>query len=153
MNTNALFRNNVKLVIAKRFVFEARANIYAAYLRESGIKCFISNSATGTLIPFVEGGFLLHVSENDLEDALELIREMDENAALPVEEDYHDADISDIEYAREVNEYEQKVRRGNGKYAVWFFLAALIFLSAYLALSHKTPKTGLLYNNHPASLN
>ncbi len=150
MNTNALFRNNVKLVIAKRFVFEARANIYAAYLREAGIKCFISNSATGTLIPFADGGFLLHVSENDLDEALELIREMDLNASVPVEEDFRDATLSDIEYAREVHEYERKMERGYGKYAVWAFLAAIILLSAYLAWGHKSSRTGMLITDHPA---
>ena len=151
MRTNALFRNNVKLVIVKRFVFEARANIYAAYLREAGIKCFISNSATGTLIPFVDGGFLLHVSERDLDDALELIQELDRNAVAPPEEDFRDADLSDIEYAREVNEYERNLKRGYGKYTVWAFIIAILLLSTYLALGRKTLKTGMLSPIHTST--
>ena len=144
MDTNALFRNNIKLVIVKRFVFEARANIYAAYLREAGIKCFISNSTTGTLIPFVNGGFLLHVSENDLDEAMVLIGELDKNEAAPKDEDYRDADISDIEYAKGVHEYERKLQRGYGKYTIWAILVAILLLGAYLALHRANNSTGMM---------
>jgi hypothetical protein len=137
MAAETTFRNNVKLIIIRRFAHAAKANIYAAYLRESGVECFISNSNTGTLIPFVEGGypFLLHIAETDREEALELLNELDQKASTRIDEDYRDADFSDIEYEKALTDYEKRIDRGSGRYFVWALLLAALAIAFAFALN------------------
>lgn len=145
MNDDTTFRPNVKLIIAKRFVMEAKANIYAAFLRDHGINCFISNTNAGTLIPFVDGGFgfLLHIAETDKEEALLLLQQLDEQSETRVDEDFRDADFSDIEYEKSISEYEDRVKRGSGKFLVWLFIIlALILAAIFTILSRDKPTSG-----------
>ena len=136
MSAETTFRNNVKLIIIRRFAHAAKANIYAAFLRENGVECFISNTNTGTLIPFVEGGFpfLMHIAESDKEDALELLSELDQKASTRIDEDYRDADYSDIEYEKAVTDYEKRLDRGSGRYFVWAIILAALAIAFFLAI-------------------
>ena len=145
MNDNATFRPNVKLIIARRFVMEAKANIYAAFLRENGVNCFISNTNAGTIIPFVDSGygFLLHIAETDAEHAFELLKQLDEQSETRVDEDFSEADFSDIEYEKAISDYEDRVNRGSGKLLVWLFIAlALLFAAIFSFLSRSKPPAG-----------
>jgi hypothetical protein len=137
MSAETTFRPNVKLIIIRRFAHAAKANIYAAYLRENGVDCFISNSNTGTLIPFVEGGypFLMHIAETDREEAVELLKELDEKASTRVDGDFRDADYSDIAYEKAITDYENRINRGSGKYLIWALLFAALAIASYFAFS------------------
>lgn len=137
MAAETTFRPNVKLIIIRRFAHAAKANIYAAYLRESGVDCFISNSNTGTLIPFVEGGypFLMHIAETDREEAIELLKELDDKASTRVDGDFRDADYSDIAYEKAITDYENRINRGSGKYLIWALLLAALAIAAYVAIT------------------
>ena len=129
------FRENVKVVILRRFIYSARANIYSARLKEHGIPCFISNINTSTLIPFGEGGILLHVRENDLEAAHALLEELDKLEKTPPDIDYRDADLQDIAYEKAVFERDQRIKQASGN-IFWIILVAVIFLALiYSALN------------------
>ena len=133
MNTGSSFRENIKLIIVRRFFNEAKANIYAAYLRGEGVNCFISNSTTGTLLPFVNGGFLLHIAEGDLEETNDILKELDKNAASRVDEDFHDADLADIAYEKAISDYDRRLEKGGGRTLVIFLIVLTLILSALFA--------------------
>ncbi|MEO1514406.1 MAG: DUF2007 domain-containing protein [Bacteroidota bacterium] len=105
-----LFEAGTKIVVAKYFFFESKARIYAARLNEAGIKSFISNANTISVIPLGEGGIGLHVKEEDLPRALSIIRKMDSMEGKdPTNVSYHDADKEDIAYEQDIS--MQKSRR------------------------------------------
>lgn len=151
MSAEATFRPDVRLIIVRRFAHVAKANIYAAYLRESGINCFISNSNTGTLIPFVDGGFpfLLHIAESDRDEAIELLKELDIKASTRSDDDYRDADFSDIAYEKALTDYENRINRGSGRYFVWGALLLALGIALFMAF-----KSGMKFQNErpPAGL-
>ena len=116
-------------VIAKRLRSEAEAAVYAARLREVGIDSFVSNSHAGTLIPFVNGGFLLHVREEDLERAGEIMSELDQLAQVRVDGDFRDADHGDIAFEKAITDHESWVRSDkNNLIAVGFVLLVIAAL-------------------------
>ena len=100
----------VKVVVARYFYFDSEAYLYAARLRESGIKCFVSNSNTIAAVPLGNGGIGLHVRQNDLPEALRLLKEVD--GQEPLEQDFREADLEDIEYERAINEGRSSVNIG-----------------------------------------
>jgi len=153
MSVETTFRSDVRLIIIRRFAHVVRANVYAAFLRDSGIDCFISNSNTGTLIPFVEGGypFLLHIAETDKEEVIQLLDEMDRKASTRADMDFRDADISDIAYEKSITEYENRINKGSGRYFVWGLLLLALGVACYIAYKNgvryqkeRTP-SGYLY--------
>lgn len=133
MNTDSVFRENLELIIVRRFLNEAKANIYAAYLRQEGVECFISNATTGTLLPFINGGFLLHIAKRDLEEASDLLHKLDKNASTRVDEDYRDADLADIAYEKAVSDHERRIAKGGGRYLAIFLIVLALILSAFFA--------------------
>lgn len=124
------FKKDVKFVIARRFSSEAIASIYAARLEEAGINSFISNSNTGTLIPFISGGIIMHVAESDLAETKQIFTALDEKSNLKVDEDYHDADHDEIEYQRTLHEHESKVSRGDGKVLAVVLIVIILIIVA-----------------------
>lgn len=132
------FRKNVKYVIARRFIAEPIAALYAAKLKSEGVACFISNSNTGTLIPFANGGIILHVPEHEYDDAMEIIRELDSNANRRQEEDFRDADLEDIEYEAAITAYENRLNSGSGRTIAWLFILITLALGAYFAVIRAT---------------
>ena len=123
----------MRVVILRRFVHEGQANIYAARLHEAGIDTFISNATTGGMLPFIPGGFVMHVAETNYEDALEIIEKMDDNLKVQSNLDYRNADIEDIEYEHSVYRREQKMERREGKYIAIFIIVLALILSALYA--------------------
>ena len=119
-----------QLVIVRRFVNEPQAAVYQAILHNAGISCFLSNTHTGTLIPFVNGGFLLHVMKDDVQDALQIIQKLDENARTRVDTDYRDADLGDIAYEKAIYEHETRIQNGRSNY--WIIGAIVLFILCYL---------------------
>jgi|GEM_PF-6476043 len=133
MNTDSVFRQNVKLIIVRRFINEAKANIYASYLRSEGVDCFISNTNTGTLLPFINGGFLLHIAERDLEETHRLLERLDQNASTRVDQDYRDADLTDIAYEKAISDHDRRLEKGDGRYLAMLLIVLALILSAFFA--------------------
>lgn len=118
------FKKDVKVILIKRFVFEAEAYLAESKLNSLGIKSFVSNSTMSSMMPFTDGGYLLHVAEKDKVAALEILNQM-ANAERP-DESYHDADIGDIEYEKELTEYEEKLEQSSAKQALLIVVIILI---------------------------
>lgn len=133
MNSDSAFRENIKLIIVRRFFNEAKANIYAAYLRGEGVNCFISNTTTGTLLPFVNGGFLLHIAERDLDETNDLLDRLDKKASERIEQDYHDADLADIAYEKAISDYDNRLAKGGGRYIAMVLIVLALLLGAIFA--------------------
>lgn len=123
-----MFRDDVRVVILRRFEHEAQANIYAARITEAGIHCFISNATTGGILPFIPGGFVMHVAESDLPEARAILEEMDGNLKIQSNLDYRDASLEDIEYEKTVYQNEQKIDRWEGKYIAFAIIILAIIL-------------------------
>lgn len=138
MGTDSIFRENIKLVIVRRFINEAEANIYAAYLRGEGVECFISNSTTGTLLPFVNGGFILHIAERDMEEAHDLLRKLDQNSETRVDQDYRDADLEDIAYEKAISDHDTRLEKGGGRYLALLLIVIVLILTALFAFVRDT---------------
>jgi hypothetical protein len=142
MKTDSAFRENVKLIIVRRFINEAKATIYAAYLRGKGVHCFISNTTAGTLLPFINGGFLLHIEERDLEETNDLLDKLDQNASTRPDEDYRDADLADIAYEKAVSDYDRRLEKSGGRSLAVLLIVIALILSALFAFV-RSSKTGV----------
>lgn len=101
------YEQNTKIVVLKYFNFEAEARIYAARLKEEGIKSFLSNSNTHTTIAFLsEGGIGLHIKEEDAAKASKVIQDLEraQRKVNGLEESFREADLDEINYQKELNE-------------------------------------------------
>jgi len=98
-----------KILAIKYFYFESQAILYVARLREQGIKSFISNTNTITAFPLGNGGIGLHIREIDFDNALTIIKELDNNNQFgPQNVSFHDADHEDIAYEKALEEQKNK---------------------------------------------
>lgn len=97
------YSENTKIVTVKYFYFEAEARLNAARLKKEGIKCFVSNTNTISVFPLGEGGIGLHVKEEDLNRATRIVMEMHENKITAPEQNFHEADMDEIEYQKALN--------------------------------------------------
>ncbi len=115
-----------RIIAVKYFYIESEAALYAARLRESGIKSFISNANTITAFPMGNAGIGLHVRETDRELSLKIIRKLDLNNINNVHDfSFHDADHEDIAYERAIS--EQKSINEPILLFTFFILSLLIF--------------------------
>jgi hypothetical protein len=119
--------------IVKHFYSEQIASIFLMQLQAEGIDCFLSNTATSTLVPFGEGGISLHVNDNDVLRAIEIITEVEKRSLEKIDKDFKDADLDDILYEKEVNDYEENLKQSPRNYLI--FLLIIIFLILILMLS------------------
>lgn len=116
------FDEQTRIVVVKHFYFESQARLYAARLRQAGIKCVVSNATLQTMLPVEQGGIKLLVRETDLAEASQIVRQMDrQNNAAATEATYHDIDEQGIAYLQSL----EKEKKGN----VWLqWLVVLILL-------------------------
>lgn len=124
------YKEDVKVVILRRYEHLAKVNICAARLREAGIPCFISNANTSTILPFMEDGYVLHVNAEDTEAARAIVENLERQWREPQNDDYREADHDDIAYAKSVFETEQRMRRSDGRLlALLLIILALILVA------------------------
>lgn len=116
------FDEQTRIVVVKHFYFESQARLYAARLKEAGIKCVVANATLQTMLPVEQGGIKLLVRETDLEEASQIVRQMDlQNRESGTEANYHDIDQQGIAYLQSLD----KEKKGN----VWLqWLVVLILL-------------------------
>ncbi len=126
------FNANTRTVTIKYFYFESEARLYAARLSDAGIKCFVSNANTGTVIPVGEGSIGLHVRNEDLKLARQIVTQLDVKAQTTItNENFRDADKDDIAYERKL--YEQG--KGGINYIVLFLLSIIAALLLFYYLN------------------
>ncbi len=119
-----------RIIAIKYFYFESQARLYAARLKEAGIRSFVSNANTITAFPLGEGGIGLHIREDDTEDAVPIIREMDKNNRNePQNISFHDADREDIEYEKQLAEKRNKI---HPVFTIIVFILLLLIFRAFL---------------------
>lgn len=135
---DAGFLPDVKVCIARRFFNEASARLYQTILGEEGVESFISNSITSTLIPFGEGGFILHVRESDLKLAREIMKEIDKKLEQYPAGDFTDADLEDIHYEKQVWEYDQRLKNSTPRSGILILIITLSILIIYTLLIKNT---------------
>ncbi len=116
------FDEQTRIVVIKHFYFESQARLYAARLKEAGIKCVVSNATLQTMLPVEQGGIKLLVRETDYEAAGQIVREMDQlNNENTMEGSFHEIDQQGIAYLKSLD----KEKKGN----VWLqWLVVLILL-------------------------
>ncbi|PHN07310.1 putative signal transducing protein [Flavilitoribacter nigricans] len=98
------FEEGIQVVAVRYFSFASEASLYAAHLRDAGIRCFVSNTNSVTMLPLEQPGIGLHIRSEDWQAANEILREIDQQLAEAPAESYHDADEDEIEYLRSVQE-------------------------------------------------
>lgn len=125
------FRDNIKVILLRRFVSEPIAQIYLARLKREGIPCFLSNTYMSNLLPFNDGGFLLHIQQTDLNAAMEVLNELDRNHSMRSDGPFHDADLEDIRFEQQITEMEDRM---NGKYGATV-ASVIILVFTVVALS------------------
>src|SRR5690606_13415261 len=111
------------------FSFYSEASLYAAQLREAGIRCFISNANSVTILPVEQPGMGLHVRAEDAVVANEIIAEIEEQFRQKPAESYHDADEEEIEYLKSVSEDAQ------GSNALLWLVGIIISLLIFRAFA------------------
>ncbi len=119
-----------KIIAIKYFYLESQAALYAARLKEHHIKCFISNTNAITAFPLGDGGIGLHIREIDKEEALLLIKQLDDqNLIDPQNISFHEADHEDIAYEKLLSE-----RKNNRKPLLFlvFIIIVLLLSRAYM---------------------
>ena len=123
------FEEDVKVIAIRYFSFSSEASLYAAQLREAGIRCFISNANTVTMIPLEQPGIGLHIRAEDTEVASKVLKQIDQQMQATPIEDYHDADEEEIEYLKSVQEGAQ------GSNAVLWIVIIIIGLLIFRSIS------------------
>lgn len=113
------FEENVQVVAIRYFSFASEASLYAAQLQDAGIRCFLSNTNSVTILPVEQPGIGLHVRAEDQVAALAILEQIDQQLDEAPDVSYHDADEQEIEYLRSVQEGE-----GGSNALLW--LVALI---------------------------
>jgi|GEM_PF-1419452 len=123
------FDQKTRILVLKQFFFESEAHIYAARLREEGIRCEISSATIQTILPVEQAGIKLLVRESDLEEATKIIALMDMQKEMVPEGSFHDIDKDEIMYMQEV----EKDKKGN-RNLLWvaLFILVILVLRAFL---------------------
>ena len=118
-----LFDKDTKVVAVKFFYFESEARVYAARLKQAGIKNFISSSHVSSMLPMGEGGIGLHVKEEDQQQALEIIHQLDNNNNLEF--------VPHQENGKKASPNSPMPSNQNKlvSYFIYFFIALLIILA------------------------
>ncbi len=121
------FDRKTRILVLKQFFFESEAHIYAARLREEGIRCEISSATIQTILPVEQAGIKLLVRESDLEEATKIIALMDMQKEMVPEGPFHDIDKEEIMYM-------QEVEKGNNRNLLWvvLFILGILLLRAFL---------------------
>lgn len=101
------FEEDVEVIAVRYFSFSTEASLYAAHLKDAGIRCFISNANSVTMLPLEQPGIGLHIRLEDREAALEILRNIDRQLAEEPTQAYHDADEEEIEYLKSIQEDAQ----------------------------------------------
>ena len=128
-----VYRNGISFRIIRKFYNESEATLYKIRLEDQGISCFISNAISSTILPFNDGGVILHVKDTDIEEALTIIENIDKETALPKDEDFKDADMGDIFYEKSRYDHEMRLEKSD-KRELWIFYALIIAILIYVVL-------------------
>ncbi|MCB0630613.1 MAG: hypothetical protein KDD15_12790 [Lewinella sp.] len=121
------FEENVQVIAIRYFSFTSEASLYAARLREAGIRCFISNTNSVTMLPLEQPAVGLHIREEDRKAVLLLLQEIDGQMVSQPEDSFHDADEEEIAYLQSLKENE-----GGNNALLWvvgIIIALLVFRS------------------------
>jgi hypothetical protein len=113
MDENPGLMEDMSIVIAWRFYNESVASLYQAKLADANIQSFLSNQHTSNLIPFGDGGILLHVKKLDLERSVEIIKATHADFLNRPKGEFYDADLGDIEYEKSVLSQEERLTNAN----------------------------------------
>ena len=117
----------IKSVLLKRCYDSIKAHFYVNELNSRGIYAFIFNEHVTDLIPFGDGGYLIHVNIDQLDEAATIIEELERNEQ--VEETFHDANHDDIAYEKLKTEREaDKAKRHKITMAILVIAIALVLL-------------------------
>ncbi len=118
------------MVLLKKFYSSTETSLYQARLNEVGIDSFLSNSNVTGLMPFGDGGYHLHVRAADLEEATKIVNQLDKQNQTPLDEDFRDATMEDIEYQKELNSKNDPIFTN----LIWAIIGILILLGLALYL-------------------
>jgi hypothetical protein len=123
------FDQKTRILVLKQFFFESEAHIYAARLREAGIRCEIASATIQTMLPVEQAGIKLLIRESDLEEATQIVAVMDRQKEMVPEGPFHDIDKEEIVYLQEV----EKDKKGN-RNLLWIalFILVILILRAFL---------------------
>ena len=119
-----------RMILLKKFYNPTEISLYQARLKESGIESFLSNTNVTGLMPFGDGGYHLHIKESDLEGAALLVRQLDRQNQEPLDEDFRDATLEDIEYQKELHSKTGP----NVKELIWALIGILFFVGLAIYL-------------------
>lgn len=120
----------IKSVLLKRCYSSIKANFYINELNNRGIYAFLFNEHTTDLIPFGDGGYMIHVEIDKLAEASDIILELEENEKA--EEDFTEATMEDIEYEKLKTEREIETKKKHKILNIIVFGSILIILISYL---------------------
>lgn len=123
------FEEGIEVIAIRYFSTISEASLYEAHLRDAGIRCFISNANSVTMLPLEQPGIGLHIRSDDREPALEILQEVDRQLRETPVESYHDIDEDEIEYLRSVQEGDQ------GSNALLWLVMLIIGMLVFRALA------------------
>ncbi len=119
------FEEGIEVVAVRYFSFESEASLYAAHLRDAGIRCFVSNTNSVTMLPLEQPAIGLHIRSEDWEAANEILQNIDRQLQEEPAESYHDADEEEIEYLQSLKDSNQ------GNNALMWLVAIIIGLLVF----------------------
>lgn len=125
------------MITVKKFTSLQRAELYAAALRNQGIPAVVNNALLSMLLP--AGEISLSVPKSQIDNALNIIRELEINEDLKAEEDFTEADLEDIYYEKELH-----IRKGR-KINKGILVLLLIIITVLLILTFTNNTSFLSY--------
>jgi hypothetical protein len=116
----------VQTVQIKTFHAQTQAYVYAAAFHQAQLPHFLSNEHSSALMfpPMWAQGIGLHVRMQDRKLALELIKRLEAQENQPMDEDFREADLAEIQYQQDL--HEAQMRAQNPSLGTWLLLILVI---------------------------
>ena len=120
----------IQSVLLKRCYDSIKANFYINELNNRGIYAFLQNEHTTGLIPFGDGGYMIHVHIDKLDEAARIIEELEKNETAEV--DFTEADQDDIAYEKLKTERKNKTSKRHRLTNIILIAGIILLLVIYI---------------------
>lgn len=119
----------IQSVLLKRCYDSVKAHMYINELNNRGIYAFLFNEHSTDLIPFGDGGYLIHVNADQLDEAATIIEELEKQETKEAE--FHDATMDDIEYEKLKSEQQKSNQKKHRIIMIGVIALIILILISY----------------------
>ena len=125
----------IKWITIRSFYLDTQASFFAAKIEAAGIPTFVANNLAGGILPMGDGAIKLQVPEPAVEEAMEIISEIQRRNKEKVDWDFRDATLEDIAYEKELH------KKSNQPYYVVLLILVIAIIAILLRMFSRAAGT------------